>query len=93
LVRRLDRIGADAQRTGEHVGRAAGDHPDRGGGSAGAGFTQNPVDDLVDRAVAAVHDQHIHPLARRVAGDLDRVAPMVGVRDRQLHATLQRMGE
>src|SRR5207249_990329 len=93
LVRRLGRVGADAQRAGEHVGRAAGNDPDGWGGPARTDLAENSVDDLVHRAVAAVHDQHVDALTRRVAGDLDGVAPVVGVRDGQLHAALQRVRE
>jgi hypothetical protein len=40
-----------------------------------------------------VHDQHVDALARRVAGDLDGVATVIGVRDRELRAALQGVGE
>ncbi len=95
LVGRLDRVGADAQRAGEHVGRSAGHHPDGGrvGAREPAALAQHAVDHLVHRAVAAVHDQHVDAVAGGLAGDLDGVAAVVGVRDGQLDPALQRVGE
>ena len=40
-----------------------------------------------------MHDQHVDTLAGGLAGDLDRVAAVVGVRDGQLDAAFQRVGE
>ena len=54
---------------------------------------EQPVDHLVHRAVAAVHDHHVDAVAGGLAGDLDGVAAVVGVRDGQLDPALQRVRE
>jgi hypothetical protein len=61
--------------------------------SARAGLAEDPVDHLVHRAVAAVHDQHIDTVAGRVAADFDRMAAVVGVDDGQFDAAFQRVGQ
>jgi len=69
----------------------ASTHCHGGRGSGRTRLAENPVDNLVHRAVSAVHDHHVDAVARGVSGDLDGMPAMVGVGDGQLHAALERM--
>ena len=72
-VGRRDRVVGHAERAGEHVGRTAGEHAERG---VGAG---DPGGDLVERAVAAVPDHHVDAASGGVVGEACGVAAPVGL--------------
>ena len=63
------------ERAGEHVGRAAGQHAERGVGAGDAGGH------LVQRAVAAEADDHVDAAAGGVLGEPGGVAAAVGLDD------------
>ena len=71
--RRVDRLVGEADGPGEHVGRAA-----RQGGQGAVG-ADDPVGDLVQRAVAAEHDDHVGARSGRVERELAGVAASVGL--------------
>ena len=66
-----DRVVGQADRAGEHVGRAAGQHAERGVGAGDAGG------DLVERAVAAEADDDVDAAAGGVVGEAGGVAAPV----------------
>jgi hypothetical protein len=69
------RVVRHAEGAGEHVGRAAGEHAERGVGAGDAGGH------LVERAVAAEADHHVEPAAGGVLGEAGGVTATVRLDD------------
>jgi hypothetical protein len=70
-----DRVVGHAQRSGEHVGAAAGKHPQC---CVGAG---DPGGHFVERAVAAVADDHVDTSPRRILSEAGGVTATVRLDD------------
>ena len=83
-LHRRDRVVGHAERAGEHVGRAAGQHAERRVGAGEAGGH------LVERAVAAEADHDVDAAAGGVLGEAGGVAAAVGLDDLDLVARGQR---
>ena len=78
-ARRLHGVERQAERAHQDVRRAARQHAERDVGP------REPVDDLVDRAVAGEDDHELHLSAlHRLAGDLGRVAALERLQDVEL---------
>ncbi len=90
---RLDRIVGQPQRAGEHIGGAAGDHRQPGQPVRIGPVVQEPVDHLVDRAVAAEGDDEVEPLVRGLASQVPGVPAVLGGHRLQLHLAGQGMGQ
>ncbi len=78
------RIVGHAERAGEHVGAAAGEHAERGVGAGDAGG------DLVQRAVAAEPDDDVDASTGGVLGESGGVAAAVGLDDLDVVAAGER---
>ena len=70
---RFDRVVRHADRAGEHVGRPAGQHTERGPAPGDASG------DFVERAVAPETDDHVEAATGRVVGEAGGVAAPVGL--------------
>nr|BFF02857.1 hypothetical protein GCM10020241_45320 [Streptoalloteichus tenebrarius] len=92
VVRGLDRVARQPQRPGEDVGRPAGDDTEHGRVVPDP-LGQQPVDHLVDGAVAPVRHHQVEPGRGGLAGRVRGVAPVVGLQHVQLHRAGQGVGE
>ena len=87
VLGRVDEVAGDAEHLAEHVGRAARQAAQRGGGA------EQAVGGFVDRAVAAEGDDDVVALVRGLAAELGRVAARLGVDRVDLEAALQRVDD
>ena len=87
MLGRVDDVAGDAEHLAEHVGRAAGQAAQRGGGA------EQAVGGFVDGAVAAERDDHVIALVRGLAAELGGVPARLGVDRVDLEAALQRVDD
>ena len=83
----VDDVAGDPEHLGEHVGRAAGQAAQGGGGA------EQPVGGFVDGPVAAERHDDVIALVRRLATELGGVPARLGVHGVDLEAALQRVDD
>ena len=83
MLGRVDQRPGDAEHLAEHVGRAARQAGERGGGA------EQAVGGLVDGAVPAEGDHHVVALVGGLAAELGRMAAGLGVAGVDLEAAAQ----
>ena len=91
----LDRVAGQPERPAEDV-RAAARHDGQVGNVryvGGVDAAEQPVDDLVDGAVAAEDDDQVEAVGPGLGRELGGVAAVAGVRDLELEVGLQGAGE